>query len=75
MVLVLKKMFQTFYLNGRNLDKMEESGSAVSIVSKVWNEATGNQEVANKSQLVKICQVIQPDKLTEEVSNLICANL
>jgi hypothetical protein len=48
-----------------------DEGAALLFVRKVWDEVTGGHEVADRNQMAKICKVIQPTVLSEEVEKYV----
>ena len=47
--------------------KVVDETSALLYVRRVWDEVTSGRAVSDRSQLGQICDIIQPNMLTEEV--------
>jgi hypothetical protein len=74
----MTKKLQTVYLKSDVVEKPVngedhevDEGAALLFVRKVWDEVTGGQEVADRNQMAKICKVIQPTALSEEVEKYV----
>ena len=57
-----------------NDDFAIDKASALMYVRKIWEEISEGREVATRSQLASICDVIQPKMLTAEVNKLKVGN-